>query len=243
MSLKSGIVAAEVLSEQIGRRMGRPKVIVREAGWLTAEMSAAAKVAAAEVAAAEPAHMAEIGPGEVTAAKAARVAAGKAAEMAGAEAARVAEIAPGEVAPAPVESEAAVVEAVVEAAASEEDRTTKPVAIVVVWIRVSVTIGVARAIIRPVVVIATVRIVRIPSGRAGDHSGGDARAGIIAVVGVAVSVSPNVVAMAYVATCDIPMACVAAGDIPVKAMRDPRVSSVPVVVSNSRRICGRNRRR
>ena len=93
-----------------------------------------------------------------------------------------------------------------EAAASDEDRTTKPVAIVVIRIGVAVTIVVAGAIIRPIVVIAAVRI----AGRgAGDHSGRDSRAGIIAIaVNVAMSVSPNVVAVACVAMCDIPVQAV-----------------------------------
>jgi hypothetical protein len=113
-------------------------------------------------------------------------------ELAAAEA-HVAEISAGEMSPVAVESEAmveavveALVKAVVEAAPSDEDRTTKPVAIVVVRIRVSVTIVVARAIIRPIVVIAAVRI-----------AGRDTRAGIIAIaIHVAMSVSPNIMAMA-----------------------------------------------
>ena len=108
--------------------------------------------------------------------------------------------------PVAVKSEAtveAVVKAAVEAAAPDEDRTTKPVAIVVIRLGVAVTIVVAGAIIRPIVVIAAVRI----AGRgAGDHSGRDGRAGIITIaVNVAMSVSPNVVAVACVAMCDIPM--------------------------------------
>jgi hypothetical protein len=39
------------------------------------------------------------------------------------------------------------------------------------------------------------------------------------------------------------MACLATRDIPVQAVRDPRVSSVPVMVSDARRICGGKRRR
>jgi hypothetical protein len=112
--------------------------------------------------------------------------------------------------PVAVESEAtveavveAVVKAVAEAAPSDEDRTTKPVAIVVIRIGVAVTIVVAGAIIRPIVVIAAVRI----AGRGtGDHSGRD---GIITIaVNVAMSVSANVVAVAGVAMCDIPVQAV-----------------------------------
>jgi hypothetical protein len=58
-----------------------------------------------------------------------------------------------------------------------------------------------------------------------------------------VSVSPNVVVMAHVVTRDIPKACVAMCDIPVQAVRDPRVSSVPIMVSDGRRVCGRRRGR
>ena len=132
--------------------------------------------------------------------------------------------------PVAVESEAlveavveALVKAVVEAAPSDEDRTTKPVAIVVVRIRVSVTIVVARAIIRPIVVIAAVRI-----------AGRDSRAGIIAIaVHVAMSVSPNIMAMACVRVCNAP----------VETVRDARVRGVPGVVGDGRRVCSIKRRR
>ena len=172
---------------------GRPQANHKASGALT-------EMPAAEMAAAEAAH--------VPAAKAARVtkvSAGEmtAAELAGAEAAHVADVSAGEMSPVPVETEApveAVVKAVVEAAASDEDRTAPPVAIVVIRRGLAVTIVVAGAIIRPIVVIAAVRI----AGRgAGDHSG---RAGIIAIaVNVAMSVSPNVVAVACVAMCGIPV--------------------------------------
>jgi hypothetical protein len=217
-----------VSPNEIGRPKDRPKPKRHASGVLTvstaAEVGAAAEAAAAEVPAAEAA-----------AAEAAKV---PAAELAAAEAARVVEASAGEMSPTPMETEAVVVEAVVveavvEAVPSDEEARTPPVVIAVIRIRVSVTIVVARAIIRPVGVIATVRIVRIAGGGASDHSGRDARAGIVAVVGVAVSVSPNVVAMA----------CVATRDIPVQAVRDPRVSRLPVMVSDGRRICGRNRRR
>ena len=171
---------------------------------------------AAELSAAEAAHVAEVSAGEMTAtelaaAEAAHVAEVSAAEMtatelAAAEAAHVAEVSAAEMSPVAVECEAAVeavVKALAEAAASDEDRTTKPVAIVVIRIGVAVTIVVAGAIIRPIVVIAAVRI----AGRgAGDHSGRDGRDGIITIaVNVAMSVSPNVVAVACVAMCDIPV--------------------------------------
>ena len=156
--------------------------------------------ATAEVAPAKAAHVAatEASPAEAT-------------YMATAEAAHVAEVSAGEMSPVPVETEALVMEAVVEPVPSEEDRTTKPVVIVVIWILVSVTIVVARAIIRPAV--------RIAGGGASDHPAGDGRAGIVAIaVNVAVSVSPNVVVMADVVTRDIPMACVATRNIPVQAV-------------------------
>ena len=221
-------------ANEIGRPKGRPKRAVRARGMLM-EVPAAAEVATAQAAhmpAAEAAHVAEVSAGEMTAA-----------ELAAAEAAHVADVSADEMSPVAVEmspvaveSEAtveavveAVVKPVVEAAASDEDRTTKPVAIVVIRIGVSVTIVVARAIIRHIVIIAAVRIAR----RAGDHSCRDGRSRIVAVVGVAVAVSPNVAAMACVAMCDIP----------VNAMCDPRMGSVPVMVSDGRRICGRNRRR
>jgi hypothetical protein len=171
---------------------------------------------------------------EVAAAKAAHVPPAKAA----AEAARVAEVSAVEMSPVAmemspvaVESEAtveAVVKAVVEAAASDEDRTTKPVAIVVIRIGVAVTIVVAGAIIRPIVVIAAVRI----AGRdAADHSGRDGYAGIVAIaVHVAMSVSPSIMAMACVSVCNAPV-------------RDARVSGIPGVVGDGRRVCGRKRRR
>jgi hypothetical protein len=200
--------------------------------------AAAAEVAAAkagEMTATEAAHVAEVCAGEMTAT-----------ELAAGEA-HVAEVSAAEMSPAPMEGEATVeavvevvVKAVMEAADSDEDRTTKPVAIVVIRIGVAVSIVLAGAIIRPIVVVA----VRIAGGDAADHSGRDGRAGIVAIaVNVAVSVSPNVVVMAHVVTRDIPKACVAMCDIPVQAVRDPRVSSVPVMVNDRRRICGRNRRR
>ena len=189
---------------------------------MLAEVPAAAKVAAAKAT-----HVPAAKPSEMTAAEAAEIAAAKAAH--------VAEVSAGEMSSATVEAEA-VVKSVVEMVPSDEDRTTKPVAIVVIGIGVAVTIVVAGAIIRPIVV-----AVRIAGGDAADHSGRDGRAGIVPIaVNVAVSVSPNVVVMANVVTRDIPSACVATRDIPVQAVRDPRVSSVPVMLSDSRRICGRN---
>jgi hypothetical protein len=188
----------------------------------------AAHVAAAK-AAAEAAHVAkvsaaEMSPAELAAGEAdvAKVSAGEmtAAELAAAKAAHVAEMtAAVEMSPVAVESEATVeavvevvVKAVMEAADSDEDRTIKPVAIVVIRIGVAVTIVVAGAIIRPIVVVA----VRIAGGDAADHSGRD---GIVAIaVNVAVSVSPNVVVMAHVVTRDIPKACVATRNIPVQAV-------------------------
>ena len=174
--------------------------------------------AAAEVAATEAAHMAAAKAAEMTAAEAAYVATAKAAHMA--------EVSASEMRPAAVEAEA-MVKAVVEMIPSEEDRTPEAKAVIVIRIWVSVTIVVART----VVVVATA--VWITGGGAADHSGCDRRSRIVAVVGVAVAVSPNIVPMTYVTMCDVP----------VNAMCDPRMGRVPVMVSDRRRICGRNRRR
>jgi uncharacterized membrane protein YphA (DoxX/SURF4 family) len=194
---------------------------------LTGEVPAAAEVAAAKAAhvpaakaAAEAAHVAEVSAGEMTAA-----------ELAAAEAAHVAEVSAGEMSPASMEGEATV-EAVVEMVPSdEEDRTAPPIAIVVIRIRVAPTVVVAGAsalannsrqwvfsrsvspneigqpmAVRPVIVAVAVRIA---GGGADDHSGRDGRAGIITLaVNVAMSVSPNVVAVACVAMCDIPVQAV-----------------------------------
>jgi hypothetical protein len=183
----------------------------------------------AEPADAEAAHVADVSAYEVTAT-----------ELAAAEAARVAKVSAGEMSPVPMESEApveavvkTVAKAVVEAAHSDEDGAPKPVTIVVIRIGVAPTVVVAGAIVRPVIVIATVWI----AGRgAGDRYGRD---GIVTrAVNVAMSVSPNVVAVACVAMCDIPVYA-----MPVQAVRDPRVSSVPIMVSGGRRVCGGKRAR
>jgi hypothetical protein len=159
----------------------------------------AGETTTAELAAAEAAHAADVCAGELAAAETAH-----AADVCAAEAAHVAHVSAGEMNPVPVETEApveAVVKAVVEAGASDEDRTAPPIAIVVIRIRVAPTVVVAGAIIRPIVGIAAVRIA---CRGAGDHSGRDGGAGIITiVVSVAMSVSPNVVAVACVAMCDI----------------------------------------
>jgi hypothetical protein len=136
--------------------------------------------------------------------------------------------------PAAVEAEA-MVKAVVEMVPSEEDRTPKAKAVIVIRIWVSVTIVVTRAVVR------VVAAVWITGGGAADHSGRDRRSRIVAVIGIAVSVSPNIVVMAYVTTCDIPVNA-------VNAMCDTRMGralvmvsdrrSVPVGVSDRRRICG-----
>jgi hypothetical protein len=210
----------------------------------------AGEMTATELAGAEAANVADVSADETTAAELAGAEAANVAgvsadettttELAGAEAARVTEVSAGEMRPVAVESEApveAVVKtmgkAVVEAGAPDEDRTAPPVAIVVIRIGVAVTIVVAGAIIRPIVGIAAVRI----AGRgAGDHSG---RARIITIgVNVAMSVSPNVAAVACVAMCDIPVHA-----MPVQAVRDPRVSSVPIMMSGGRRVCGGRRGR
>ena len=152
-------------------------------------------------------------------------------ELAAAEAARVAaEMTAGEMTAAPMEGEATV-EAVVEMVPSDEDRTAPTVAIVVIRIRVAPTVVVAGAIVRPVGIVAAIRIA---GGGAGYHPGRDGRAGIITIaVNVAMSVSPNVVAVA----------CVSVSNAPVETVRDARVSGVPGVVGDGRRVCGRKRRR
>jgi hypothetical protein len=177
---------------------------------LTVEVPAATK--AAHVAATEAAHVAEVCAGEMTAA-----------ELATAEAAHVAEVSTAELAaalemsPVAVKSEAtveAVVKAVVEAAASDEDRTTKPVAIVVIRIGVAVTIVVAGAIVRPVVgVVVAVRIA------AADHSGRDGRAWIITIA-VSIAMPVAVCIAMRVAVCiAVRVAVVVGVDAPVY-MRD-----------------------
>jgi hypothetical protein len=99
----------------------------------------------------------------------------------------------------------AVVKTVVEAAASDEDRTAPRIRSRNTD-RGSRNYSVAGAIIRPIVVIAAIRIA---SPGAGDHSGRDGCDGIITIaVNVAMSVSPNVVAVACVTMCDIPVQAV-----------------------------------
>jgi hypothetical protein len=197
----------------------------------TAEAARVADVSAGEMTAAElaaePAHVAHVSAGEMTAAELAAEPAHvadvsahevTAAELA-AEASNVAEVCAGEMSPVPVESEApveAVAKTVVETDASDEDRTTIPVTRIVIWIGVAVTIVVARPIIRPIGSIAAVRI----AGRgAGDRSGRHGRAGIITIaVNVAMSVSPNVVAVACVAMRDIPVQALPGQAMPVPAV-------------------------
>ena len=182
--------------------------------------------AAAEVAATETAHMAAAKAAEMTAAEAAYVATAKAAHMA--------EVSASEMRPAGVEAEATA-KAVVEMAPSDKDRTPEAKAVIVIRIWVPVTIVVTRA------VIGVVAAVWITGGGAADHSGCDRRSRIVAVVGVAVAVSPNIVPMTYVTMCDVP----------VNAMCDPRTGSMlvmvgdrrsmRVMVSDRRRIRGGNR--
>jgi hypothetical protein len=211
------------LANEIGRPEGRPKS-KRKASGVLAQVPAAA-----EVAAPEPAHMAAAKPAEMTAAEAPYMATAKATHMA--------EVSAGEMSPAVMKREA-IAKAVVEMTPSEEDRTPK--AVIVRRIRVSVTGVVAGAVIRPVGVIAAVRIA---SGRADDRSGRDGPAWIIAIAvkNVTVSIPPNVVAMIYATMCDVA----------VNAMCDPRMGrvlvmvsdrrSMRVMVSDRRRICGGNR--
>src|ERR1700722_18465383 len=189
---KASAEAAHVAEVSAGE-MTAAELAAAEAAPVT-EVSAG-EMTAAELAAAEAAHVTEVSADEMTAA-----------ELAAAKAADVAEVSAGEISPVAAESEApreAVVKTVVEAGASEEDRTTPPVTIVVIRIGVAVTIVVARPIVWPIVVTAAVRIAGLG---AGDHSGRDGRAGIVTIaVNVAMSVSPNVVAVACMAMCDIPV--------------------------------------
>ena len=181
--------------------------------------------AAAEVAATEAAHMAAAKPAEMTAAEAAYVATAKAAHMA--------EVSASEMRPAAVEAEA-MAKAVVEMARSDEDWTPEAKAVIVIRIWVSVTIVVARAVV-------VVAAVWITGGGGADHSGCDGRSRIVAGIGVAVAVSPNIAPMTYLTMCDVP----------VNAMRDPRTGrmlvmvgdrrGMRVMVSDRRRICGGNR--
>ena len=177
-----------------------------------AEAARVAKVSAgemttAELAAAEAAHAADVCAGEMTAGELAAAETAHAADVCAAEAAHVAHVSAGEMSPAAMESEApveAVVKAVVEAGASDGEDRKLPRCHESASIRIpaiAVTVVVAGAIIRPIVGIAAVRIA---CRGAGDHSGRDGGAGIITiVVSVAMSVSPNVVAVACVAMCDI----------------------------------------
>jgi hypothetical protein len=194
-----------------GGRKGRPKPNYKPSGVLPVEVPATAK--AAHVATAKAAHVAAAKP------------AAEAAHLAATEAAHVPEVSTGEMSPASVETEA-VVKAVVEAVPSDKEART-PVVIAVIRIRVSVTIVVAGAVVRPVVVAA----VRIPGGDAANHSGRDGGAGIVAV-SVATSVSPGVMVMGHVVT----------GDIPVHAVRDPRMGDLLIMMTDGRRACARERR-
>ena len=213
---------AGALAKQNRAAKGPPEAEAKVRGEL-AEVPAAAEVAATEAA-----HMAAAKPAEMTAAEAAYMATAKATHMA--------EVSAGEMSSAVMKREA-IAKAVVEMTRSEEDRTPK--AVIVIRIGVSVTVVVAGAAIRPVGVIAAVRIAR---GRAGNHSGRHGPTWIIAItINVAVSVSPNIAPMTYVTLCDVA----------VNATCDPRMGGVlvmvsdrrrmRVMVSDRRRICGGNR--
>ncbi len=195
---------------EIGRPEGRPKPKLRRALVLV-EVPAPAEVATAkpaEVAAAEAAHVPAAG--ETSPAEATYVAAAKAAH--------VAKVSAGEMSPAAVEAEA-----MVEMVPSDEDRTPKAKAVTVIRIGVSIAIVVAGAVVGSVGVVAAVWIA---SGGGADHSGRSSRPWIVAVVGVPVSVSPNIVVMTHVTT----------RDVPVNAMRDPRMGGAVVTVSNRRSV-------
>jgi hypothetical protein len=177
--------------------------------------------AATHVAAAKPTHVAAAKPAHVTAA-----------EAAAAKTAHMAKVSAGEMAPAAMERET-IAKAVVEMIPSEEDRTPEVKAVIVIRIWVSVTIVVAG--VRPVGIVAAVRIA---GGGAGDHAGRNSRARIVPItITVAVSVSPDVMAMAHVPLGDIPMHA-----MPMHAMRNPGMGSVPIMVSDGGRM-GRGKRR
>ena len=188
----NGVLTVEVPAAAEAAHVPAAKAAA-EAGEMTATEAAhvaevcAGEMTATELAAGEAAHVAEVSAGEMTATElaageAAHVAEASAGEMtatelAAGEAAHVAEVSAAEMSPAPMEGKATVevvVEAVMEAADSDEDRTTKPVAIVVIRIGVAVTIVVAGAIIRPIVVVA----VRIVCGDAADHLAATAAPGL-----------------------------------------------------------------
>jgi hypothetical protein len=191
--------------------------------------------AAAKMAAAKAAHVAAAKAAKVTTAKAARVAAAEPAEVAAAKA--VAEVSIRELTTVTVEAVAEAKMATVEAGAKAKAKAAviRPVVAVV-----AVVAGVAPAVRPGVGIVAGIRI----TGRdSANHSGRDGGSGIIAV-SVAVSVSPNVVAMACVAMCDVL----------VRAVRDTRVSDprvsgmlsvsgMLIMTSDSRCICGGKRRR
>jgi hypothetical protein len=190
-----------------------------------APASAPAKVATAEapeMTAAEAAHMAEI-----AAAEAAHMA-----EIAASEAANMAEIAAGEVAPCACEAMAVaeVVEAIAVMATVEAGVVTVAAVVRPVIATPGIVAGVAGAV-RPIIgVIARIRIGGSPEC-ASNHSGRDSGAGIVAV-SVATSVSPGVMVMGHVVT----------GDIPVHAVRDPRMGDLLIMMSDGRRACARERR-
>jgi hypothetical protein len=200
---------------------------------MLAEVPAAAKMAATK-----PAHVAAAKPAHMAAAKTAGVAATDRAEVPAAKA--VAEVSVRELTAVSVEAVAEAKMATVEAGAKAKAAVIRPVVAVVGIVAV-----VAPAVRPGVGIVAGIRI----TGRdSADHSG---RAGIVAVsvagivaVRVAVSVSPNVMAMA----------CVAMRDVLVRAVRDtrvsdPRVSDMLIVsgmlimTSHSRRIRGGKWRR
>jgi hypothetical protein len=191
---------------------------------MLAEVPAAAKMAAAKAA-----HVTTAESAKVTTAKAAGVAAAEPAKVAASKA--VAKVSVRELTAVAVEAVAEAKMATVEAGAKTKAAVIWPVVAVV-----GIVAGVAPAV-------GIVAGIRITGRNSANHSGRDGGSGIVAV-SVAVSVSPNVMAMACVAVCDVL----------VRAVRDPRVSDprvsgmlsvsgMLIMTSHSRRIRGGKRRR
>jgi hypothetical protein len=202
------------------RAARRPPEAEGEANRVLAEVPASA---AAKVATAEAAH--------VAAAKAAKVTTAKAAGVADAERAEVAGVSVRE-------PRAVSVEAVVEMATVEAGAKAKPKAAVVTVVAVVRIVAVVAPAVWPGVVIVAGR--RITGRDSANHSSPNDRAGIIAIaVSVAVSVSPNVVAMAGVSVSHLPVQAVRDTRVSDMRLSDmPIVSGMLIMTSDSRRIRG-----
>lgn len=125
-------------------------------------------------AAAKPTHMAATKPAHVAATKATEVTATKAAEVTAGEAARMAKVPAAQ--PSPAAESEAVVELMMEASPSDKETRTPP--IIEAVIRVAPAIVLTGAIVRPIVVVTTVRVT---GAGASNHSGRGRDAGMVAV--------------------------------------------------------------